>query len=142
MNIVFHAHRADMPESLQQRAEQAVQKLAGRLRRAVDASVRFAEDGPIRRVEIVLRAPRQQPLVAAGSGRVYETALGEALERLESHIAHLKAANLLGVSAPELMDLPTTWRDWAIEALNAEGFSQNELRRRAEQKSASRQGRR
>lgn len=92
MNIVFHAHNAEMPESLQQRAEQAVQKLATRLRRVVDASVRFAEDGPTRRVEIVLRAPRQQPLVAAGSGRLYETALGEALERLESHIAHLKAA--------------------------------------------------
>ena len=92
MHIVFHAHNAEMPESLQQRAEQAVQKLATRLRRAVDASVRFAEDGPTRRVEIVLRAPRQQPLVAAGSGRLYETALGEALERLESHIAHLKAA--------------------------------------------------
>ena len=92
MNIVFHAHHADMPESLQQRAEQAVHKLAARLRRAVDASVRFAEDGPVRRVEIVLRAPRSQPLVAAGSGRLYETALGEALVRLESHIAHLKAA--------------------------------------------------
>ena len=92
MKIVFHAHNAEMPESLQQRAEQSVQKLATRLRRAVDASVRFAEDGPTRRVEIVLRAPRQQPLVAAGSGRLYETALGEALERLESHIAHLKAA--------------------------------------------------
>jgi ribosome-associated translation inhibitor RaiA len=92
VNIVFHAHNAEMPESLQQRAEQAVQKLATRLRRVVDASVRFAEDGPVRRVEIVLRAPRQQPLVAAGSGRLYETALGEALERLASHIAHLKAA--------------------------------------------------
>ena len=92
MNIVFHAHHADMPGSLQERAEQAVQKLASRLKRAVDASVRFAEDGQVRRVEIVLRAPRQQPLVAAGSGRLYETALGEALERLESHIAHLKAA--------------------------------------------------
>jgi ribosome-associated translation inhibitor RaiA len=92
VHIVFHAHRADMPESLQQRAELAVQKLASRLRRAVDASVRFAEDGPVRRVEIALRAPRQQTLVAAGSGRLYETALGEALERLESHIAHLKAA--------------------------------------------------
>ena len=92
MKIVFHAHNAEMPESLQLRAEQAVQKLATRLRRAVDASVRFAEDGPVRRVEIVLRAPRQQPLVAAGSGRLYETALGEALERLQSHIAHLKAA--------------------------------------------------
>lgn len=92
MNIVFHAHHADMPEALQERAEQAVQKLAVRLRRVVDASLRFSEDGPTRRVEIVLRAPRQQPLVAAGSGRVYETALGEALARLESHIAHLRAA--------------------------------------------------
>jgi ribosome-associated translation inhibitor RaiA len=92
VKIVFHAHHAEMPEPLQERAEQAVQKLASRLKRAVDASVRFAEDGQVRRVEIVLRAPRQQPLVAAGSGRLYETALGEALERLESHIAHLKAA--------------------------------------------------
>jgi ribosome-associated translation inhibitor RaiA len=92
VNIVFHAHHADMPEPLQQRAEQAVRKLAARLRRVVDASVRFSEDGPTRRVEIVLRAPRQQPLVAAGSGRLYEAALGEALERLESHIAHLQVA--------------------------------------------------
>ena len=92
MNIVFHAHHADMPEPLQQRAEQAVRKLATRLRRVVDASVRFSEDGPTRRVEIVLRAPRQQPLVAAGSGRQYETALGEALQRLESHVEHLRVA--------------------------------------------------
>jgi ribosome-associated translation inhibitor RaiA len=92
VNIVFHAHHADMPEPLQQRAEQAVHKLATRLRRVVDASVRFSEDGPTRRVEIVLRAPRSEPLVAAGSGRLYETALGEALERLESHVEHLRVA--------------------------------------------------
>ena len=92
MKIVFHAHHADMPEPLQQRAEQAVRKLATRLRRVVDASVRFSEDGPTRRVEIVLRAPRSEPLVAAGSGRLYETALGAALERLESHVEHLRVA--------------------------------------------------
>ena len=92
MNIVFHAHHADVPEPLQERAEQAVRKLAARLRRAVDASVRFIADGHVRRVEIVLRAPRRQPLVAAGSGRVYEAALGEALERLQSHVAHLREA--------------------------------------------------
>jgi ribosome-associated translation inhibitor RaiA len=92
VNIVFHAHHADMPEPLQQRAEQAVRKLATRLRRVVDASVRFSEDGPTRRVEIVLRAPRSEPLVAAGSGRLYEAALGEALVRLESHVEHLRVA--------------------------------------------------
>jgi ribosome-associated translation inhibitor RaiA len=91
VQIVFHAHNADMSDSLQERAEQAVRKLASRLRRAVDASVRFTEDGPVRRVEIVLRAPRRRPLVAVGSGRLYESALGQAVAHLESHLAHLKA---------------------------------------------------
>ena len=91
MHIVFHAHRADVSETLQQRAAQAVDKLASRLRGATDASIRFAEDGVIRRVEIVLRVARRRPLVAEGAGPRYEIALAAAAERLAAHVAHVKA---------------------------------------------------
>ena len=91
MNIVFHAHHADATDALQTRAEQAVRKLAGRLRGATDASIRFVTDGATRRVEIVLAVARRKPLVAAGASTRFEGALGAALERLGAHVAHVKA---------------------------------------------------
>lgn len=47
---------------------------------------------------------------------------------------HLEAAKELGVPAPELMNLPVTWRDWAVDAISARNFAQGELQRRAAQK--------
>jgi ribosome-associated translation inhibitor RaiA len=90
VNIVFHAHHAAIPGPVQQRAERGVRKLGGRLRRAVDASVRFAADGPTRRVEIELRAPRAKALVASAEASTHEQALAEALARLEAQVEHLK----------------------------------------------------
>lgn len=91
LHIVFQSHRADVTEPLQQRAEQAVRKLAARLRGATDASIRFAEDGAMRRVELALSVARRAPLVAAGAGPRYEVALSSAVERLSAHVAHLRA---------------------------------------------------
>jgi ribosome-associated translation inhibitor RaiA len=91
VHIVFHAHHADVTDALQSRAEQAVRKLASRLRGATDASVRFADDSGTRRVDIVLAIARRKPLVAAGAASRYEGALGAALERLSAHVAHVKA---------------------------------------------------
>ena len=90
MNIVFHAHKADVTDAVQRRAEQGVRKLGARLRRAVDASIRVAADGTTRRVEIEMRAPRAKPLVAVAEARSYEEAVGEALQRLEAQVEHLK----------------------------------------------------
>ena len=90
LHIVFHAHRADVTDALQQKAEAAVSKLASRLRGATDASVRFAEDAGNRRVELVLRVARRAPLVAEATSTRYETALSTAIERLEQHVAHVK----------------------------------------------------
>jgi ribosome-associated translation inhibitor RaiA len=90
VNIVFHAHHAEIPGSVQQRAERGVRKLGSRLRRAVDASVRFAADGRTRRVEIELRAPRAKALVASAEATSHERALAEALARLEAQVEHLK----------------------------------------------------
>jgi len=92
VNIVFHAHHADVTEALQQRAEQCVRKLATRLRGATGASIRFTEDGALRRVELTLRAARRRPMVALGSGPRFEAALAEATDALEQHVAHARAA--------------------------------------------------
>jgi ribosome-associated translation inhibitor RaiA len=91
VHIVFHAHHADVTDALQQRAEQAVRKLAARLRGATDASIRFVKHGATPRVEIMLRVARRKPLVAEGEGSRFEFALNGAVERLSAHVAHVRA---------------------------------------------------
>ena len=91
MNIVFHAH-ATVNDALQRRAEQSIRKLAARLPRSIDATVRFTEDGPARRVEIELHAAPNRRLVAAASGRLYDLALAQALDGLEAQVARERAA--------------------------------------------------
>lgn len=90
MEIIFHAHHAVISPNIRKRAEHAVIKLAERVRRPVDAIVRLEQDGPIRRVEIVLHAPRRRPLVAEGFNRNYGPALQEAVGRMEAQLARLK----------------------------------------------------
>ena len=86
MEIIFHAHHAIISARLQQRAEQSVRKLVQRLGRAVDAVVRFEADGPSRRVEVILHAPRARRLVAQAEGRHFGPALTAALHRLEAQV--------------------------------------------------------
>lgn len=87
MDIVFHAHHAVISDDLRARAERVVHKAAARLHRAVDATVRFEEDGPTRRVEIVLHAPRHRPVVAVGEARLLGPALSAAAARLQAQVA-------------------------------------------------------
>lgn len=91
MNIVLHAHHAQVPEPVLRRAETAVGRLGERLPRALDAVVRFATDGAVCRVEVTARVPRRAPLVAIGEGRGFEAALAAALERFEGVVARLRA---------------------------------------------------
>ena len=90
MDIIFHGHHADASEHMRQRASAGVRRVARRLDRVVDASIRFEQDGPVRRVEIVLHAPKQRPLVAKAEGRFYGPAIKEALLRLQAQIAGVK----------------------------------------------------
>jgi ribosome-associated translation inhibitor RaiA len=94
MEITFHAHHAAMSPRLQRRARQGVTKLAERLGRPVDALIRFEEDGPTRRVEITLHAPRRRPLIAEARERYTGTALSEALERLAVQVEHARRKRL------------------------------------------------
>lgn len=93
MEIIFHAHNAPIPDRLRKRAELALRQTARRLTAAVDAIVRFEQDGPVKRVEIVLHAPRQRKVIALGEGRFYGPALTTAIERLAAQVRKLRRAH-------------------------------------------------
>ncbi len=101
MNIVLHAHHAHVPEPTLRRAEAAVARLGERLPRAHDATVRFAEDGAVCRVEVTARVPRRAPLVAVGEGRAFEPALAVALARFGGVVDRLRAARERRVQAAQ-----------------------------------------
>lgn len=86
MEIIYHAHHADISPRLQQRADASLRKIVERLGRAVDAIVRVEEDGPTRRVELVLRAPHGRRLVACGEARHFGPALTVALGKLGAQV--------------------------------------------------------
>ena len=90
MEIMFQSHHAQVSERIRERARIAVTRLGARLARAVNAVVRFEEDGPTRRVEIVLHAPKRRAMVAEGSARFFGPALTYAIDRLDAQTRQLK----------------------------------------------------
>lgn len=86
MEIILHAHHADVSDSLRTQAEQAMQRLASRVTSAVKALVRFVGDGSTRRVEIVLRSARHGELFAQADARAFAPALAVAVQRLEAQV--------------------------------------------------------
>ena len=91
MEIIFHAHHANISERMRKRAESSVRRAAERLTRTVDAIIRFEQDGRVKRVEIVLHAPRQRKLIARGEGNYYGPALATAVDRLMNQIRTLRS---------------------------------------------------
>jgi ribosome-associated translation inhibitor RaiA len=90
MEIIFHEHHATVSDHMRQRAVSGVRRMAQRLDRVVDAVVRFEQDGPTRRVEVILHLPKHRRLVAKAEGRYFGPALGEALAKLRVQIAAVK----------------------------------------------------
>ena len=90
MEILFQSHHAQVSDRMRERARVAVTKLGARLARAVNAVVRFEEDGPTRRVEIVLHAPRRRAVVAEGTARFFGPALAFAIDRLDAQTQKVK----------------------------------------------------
>ena len=86
MEIILHAHHADVPESLRAEAEAAVRRIAARLHRVVDAIVRFVGDGQTRRVEIVLRGAQHRDLFAQADAHAFAPALSAAVHRLDAQV--------------------------------------------------------
>jgi ribosome-associated translation inhibitor RaiA len=92
MEVILHAHHADVTDTLRQQAEAAVRRIAQRLTRVANALVRFVGDGPTRRVEIVLRGTRHRELFAHADARAFAPALAVAVQRLESQVARQRRA--------------------------------------------------
>lgn len=100
MEIIFQAHNADVSPRLRARATHAVRKAATRLPRIVDAVIRFEEDGPDRRVELLVRAPRRRPIIAQARADRYDDALQGAVTRLEARLRQLKRLQRASRVAP------------------------------------------
>ena len=100
MEIIFHTHHATISDRMRRRAEATVRRTALRLARAVDAIIRFEQDGPVKRVEIALHAPRQRELVARGEGKFFGPAFAEAMEKLTNQIRRMRAAKRTARRAP------------------------------------------
>lgn len=90
MEIIFHAHHANISDRMRKRAEAAVRRLGQRMSRAIDAVIRFEQDGPVKRVEIVLHAPGKRSLVARAEGQFFGQVLTVAVERLTRQIKTLR----------------------------------------------------
>lgn len=90
MEIIFHAHHAAVSPRMRRRAELAVEQAAKRLSRAVNAIVRIEQDGSVKRVEIVLRAPRNRDIVARGEAKFYGPAMTIAVDRLSAQVRKLR----------------------------------------------------
>ncbi len=90
MELVLHSHNATVSELIRERAERLVRRLAPRFGRVVNVTVRFADDGPVRRVEIELHAAGGRRIVSEGSARYFGPALAHAGARLRAQLAHGK----------------------------------------------------
>lgn len=97
MEIILHAHHADVTESLRAQAEAAVTRLAKRLHRVATAIVRFVGDGETRRVEIVLQRARSRELFVHADARDFAPALGVAVHRLESQVSRVRRSRRVPV---------------------------------------------
>ncbi len=94
MEIIFHAHHATISDSMRRRAEAGVRRIGRRIGRAVDAVIRFEQDGPVKRVDIVLHAPPKRDIVARGEARFYGLALTAALGKLTAQVSSLTKASV------------------------------------------------
>ncbi len=87
MEIHFHAHHADVSETMRTRAERDVLKAAARIPRVVEAIIRFEQDGALRRVSLTFKAPMHHDIVGSAEGRYFGPALTLALARLRAQVA-------------------------------------------------------
>ena len=90
MEILYHPHHATISPRMQQRIARGLEKLEQQFGGLVDATVRFEQDGPLRRVELVLRGSRGRRLIAEAEARYFGPALALALARLGAQLRHVK----------------------------------------------------
>jgi hypothetical protein len=100
VEIIFHAHHATISDSMRRRAEGGVRRIGRRIGRAVDAVIRFEQDGPMKRVEIVLHTPPKRDIIARAESRYFGLALTACLERLSAQVTSLGKATVAKRTRP------------------------------------------
>ena len=100
MEIIFHAHHATISDSMRKRAEAGARRIGRLIGRAVDAVIRFEQDGPVKRVEIVLHAPSTRDLVARAESRYFGIALTACLERLGAQVRSVTKSHVAKRTRP------------------------------------------
>jgi ribosome-associated translation inhibitor RaiA len=96
VEIHFHAHHADVSAAMRTRAERDVLKAAERIPRVVEATVRFEQDGALRRVSLSFHAPMQADIVGSAEGRYFGPALALALARVKAQAGKQEKAKPKG----------------------------------------------
>lgn len=91
MRVQIAARHCDVPDSVRQRTEEQVAKLAKYDPRVGAAEVIFEEEKRIKKVEVVLSVDRADPVVAHGEGEEFRTALDKAVDRLTRRLKRLRA---------------------------------------------------
>jgi ribosome-associated translation inhibitor RaiA len=100
VEIIFHAHHATISDSMRRRAEAGARRIGRLIGRAVDAVIRFEQDGPMKRVEIVLHAPSTRDIVARAESRHFGIALTACLERLGTQVRSVNKSTVARRTRP------------------------------------------
>jgi hypothetical protein len=82
VEIQLNVHNAAVSPAMRARAERQVRRAALRVPRVVSAVIRFEQDGALRRVSLVLQAPKHHDLVASAEGRYFGPVLAQAIARV------------------------------------------------------------
>lgn len=90
MELVMHLHHATVIEAMRSKIEAMVTSAAKKLPRVVDATIHLEQDGSVRRVEVMLHAPKHPALVATAEGRYFGPLVSEALLKLGKQMAREK----------------------------------------------------
>jgi hypothetical protein len=78
----FNVHNADVTAAMRARAERQVRRAATRIPRVVSAVIRFEQDGAVRRVTLILQAPKHHDLIASAEGKHFGPVLAQAIGRV------------------------------------------------------------
>ena len=89
VEVIFQSHHAAVSDYMRHRTRRAIDKAAQRLHRPVAGVARFEEDGPTRRVELLVHWPGHR-IVAGGSGRSFRTAISSAIQHLKAQTRQSK----------------------------------------------------
>lgn len=104
MRVQIAARHCDVPESVRQRTEEQISKLAKYDLRVAAADVVYEEEKHVKRVEVVLSVDRSDPVVARGEGEEFRTALDKVVDRL-SRILKRQRAQANNRQAPRLSEV-------------------------------------